>query len=102
VLDRGRQIRWGATVSSARSTDKGQVGSLARIKLSQSKYQAAHCVIDESCGCATCIGGYSRAYLHHLLAVREPLAASLLSVHNLRVFADLMATLRADILRGAV
>jgi len=41
---------------------------------------------------------YSRAYLRHLLMSNELLGATLLSIHNLHFFLDLMAQARAHIL----
>ncbi len=38
--------------------------------------------IDEKCGCETC-KNFSRAYLHHLIKIKEPLAKRLMSMHNL-------------------
>ena len=40
---------------------------------------------------------YSRAYLRHLLMANEMLGATLLSIHNLHFFLDLMAQARAHI-----
>jgi queuine tRNA-ribosyltransferase len=45
--------------------------------------------LDSSCDCATC-KRYSRAYIHHLFASNEPLAARLATIHNLRFYARLM------------
>ncbi len=55
--------------------------------------------LDESCPCPAC-RGYSRAYLHHLVQAKEILAAMLLTWHNLQVYQDLMADLRAAIETG--
>jgi queuine tRNA-ribosyltransferase len=52
--------------------------------------------LDPECGCPACTG-YSRAYLHHLARCREILGAMLLTAHNLRYYADLMAEMRAAI-----
>jgi queuine tRNA-ribosyltransferase len=46
--------------------------------------------LDEACGCATC-GGYSRAYLNHLVRADEILSAMLLTAHNLHFYLRLMA-----------
>ncbi|MCZ6720893.1 MAG: tRNA guanosine(34) transglycosylase Tgt [Proteobacteria bacterium] len=45
--------------------------------------------LDEACGCATC-GGYSRAYLNHLVRADEILSAMLLTAHNLHFYLRLM------------
>ena len=55
--------------------------------------------IDETCTCSTC-QRYSRAYLRHLFASGEPLAATLLSVHNLAFYLDTMIRVRGDLAGG--
>ncbi len=52
--------------------------------------------LDEGCGCTAC-GRHSRAYLHHLARAGEMLGAMLLTEHNLRHYADLMAGMRGAI-----
>jgi hypothetical protein len=42
----------------------------------------------------------SLSYLHHLLKAKEPLAATLLSIHNIHFMVQLMVGLRSDILEG--
>jgi len=54
------------------------------------------------CSCAACAGGFSRAYLHHLLRQRELTSMRLITLHNLRFIADLMAVLRAAIATGGL
>lgn len=49
--------------------------------------------VDEHCDCPCC-QGYSRAYLHHLSAIRDPLGHRLATAHNLRFYTRLMARLR--------
>jgi queuine tRNA-ribosyltransferase len=51
---------------------------------------------DLACDCFTC-GRYSRAYLRHLFAAGEPLAATLASVHNLAFYLNTMERIRAEI-----
>jgi queuine tRNA-ribosyltransferase len=55
--------------------------------------------LDPECGCPAC-AGYSRAYLHHLCRSGEILGAMLLTAHNLRYYADLMAAMRTAIEAG--
>jgi queuine tRNA-ribosyltransferase len=43
---------------------------------------------------------WSRGYIRHLLAVREPAAARILTLHNLAWLLDLMARVRAAIVAG--
>jgi queuine tRNA-ribosyltransferase len=57
--------------------------------------------LDAECACATC-RHYGRAYLHHLVRAEEILAPMLLTAHNLRYYAELMAALRDAIEGGRV
>jgi queuine tRNA-ribosyltransferase len=57
--------------------------------------------LDPECSCSGC-AGYSRAYLHHLCRSGEILASMLLTEHNLRYYADLMAMMRAAIEAGSL
>jgi queuine tRNA-ribosyltransferase len=51
---------------------------------------------DSDCGCYTC-RHFSRAYLRHLFTTGEMSAATLLTVHNLYFYLDLMARIREAI-----
>lgn len=51
--------------------------------------------LDEGCNCICC-RKYSRAYLHHLFKVRDPLAQRLATIHNLRFYTRLIERLRND------
>jgi queuine tRNA-ribosyltransferase len=55
--------------------------------------------IDASCDCYTC-RTFTRAYLRHLIAAKELLAGTLLSIHNLRALIRLVADIRSSILDG--
>jgi len=55
--------------------------------------------IDETCGCYTCTH-YSRAYLRHLIAAKEMLSATLISIHNLHTLVQLARELRQAIVSG--
>ncbi len=46
--------------------------------------------VDPYCDCLCC-RNYSRAYLHHLLKIEEPLVNRLATIHNLRFYSRLMA-----------
>ena len=52
--------------------------------------------IDATCPCKVC-ARYTRAYLRHLFASGEPLAATLLSMHNLAFYLDTMTRVRAEL-----
>ena len=55
-----------------------------KIHLTNVKYATDKQVIDPACDCATCQSGYSKGFLRHQFKVGEPLAGSLVSIHNIR------------------
>ena len=68
-----------------------------RIRLTNRRYRRDAYPIDASCDCATCAGGFSRAYLHHLFAANEILSAILASIHNVRFYQRLVGEARRAI-----
>jgi len=70
-----------------------------RVLIKQARYRRDEQPIDSGCGCPVC-ARYSRAYLHHLYAVKEMLASRLNTIHNLWHFADFMRRMRAAIAEG--
>jgi queuine tRNA-ribosyltransferase len=52
--------------------------------------------IDARCACMTC-ATFSRAYLHHLYNVQEPLYLRLATIHNLKFYFDLLRKIRERI-----
>ena len=56
---------------------------------------------DPACACMVC-RRYSRAYLRHLMAAQEPLAAVLNTLHNLAFYLDTMRQVRGKIESVAV
>ncbi len=71
-----------------------------RIRLTHRRYRRDAYPIDTSCSCASCAGGFSRAYLHHLFAANEILSAILTSIHNVHFYERLVGDARAAILAG--
>ncbi len=55
-----------------------------KIHLTNAAFTDDKGVIDSECDCATCQSGYSRGFLRHQFKVGEPLAVTLVSVHNIR------------------
>ena len=55
--------------------------------------------LDPKCDCYTC-QSFSRAYLRHLVKSREMLAATLLSIHNIRTLVRLAQDMRQAIIDG--
>lgn len=56
--------------------------SSGRISLRNASFANDFQPLDKSCSCFTCIR-HTRAYLHHLVRLKEMAAASLLSIHNI-------------------
>ena len=55
-----------------------------QINLKSARFSHDQSTLDESCDCQTCVTGYSKAYLRHLIKVGEFTGGTLLSIHNLR------------------
>ena len=68
-----------------------------KMRLQDKKYRKDRYAIDTSCECLACAGGYSRAYLRHLLFADEPLYGTLATIHNLHFYQDLMRAMRVAI-----
>ena len=64
------------------------------ININNQKYQSDFSPIDKNCNCELC-QNYTRAYLHHIFALKDPLAMRLASMHNLKFYMDLMEELRS-------
>ena len=73
--------------------------SEGKINIKQARYAGDQGPLDPACECPTC-RRYSRAYLRHLFASGEVLAAVLNSVHNLAFYLDTMRRLRHSIVLG--
>lgn len=70
-----------------------------RLLIKNAQYAKDPRPIDEACGCAVC-KRYSRAYLRHLYAAGESLAAILNTHHNLYFYLDMMRKIREAIRFG--
>ncbi len=68
-----------------------------RIRLTHRRFKRDKYPIDVSCDCATCTGGFTRAYLNHLFAANEVLSAVLCSIHNVHFYERLMTRAREAI-----
>jgi queuine tRNA-ribosyltransferase len=73
-----------------------------RTDLTKSASRDARDPVLAGCRCEACAGGYSRAYLRHLIRARELTGMRLLTVHNLAFISDLMAELRAALAGGTL
>jgi queuine tRNA-ribosyltransferase len=71
-----------------------------RMRIKDKKYRKDRYPIDTACACQVCSQGFSRAYLRHLLFAGEPLGETLLTIHNLQFYQDLMRRMREAIEAG--
>jgi len=65
-----------------------------KMRIRDKRYRKDRYPIDTACTCASCAGGFSRAYLRHLLFARESLGEILMTIHNLHFYQDLMRAMR--------
>lgn len=68
-----------------------------KMRVRDKKFRKDRYPIDTQCGCYTCQQGFSRAYLRHLSFAGEPLAETLMTIHNLHFYQQLMAAMRQAI-----
>jgi queuine tRNA-ribosyltransferase len=64
------------------------------IRLRNAKFAQDSSVIDPTCDCTACAGGFSRSYLRHLFSADEMLGPILVSLHNIRHFQRFMLDIR--------
>lgn len=70
-----------------------------RLNLRNAQYVEDPRPIEEGCACHAC-RRFSRAYVRHLLMVKETLGLRLTTIHNLHFMLGLMRRIRASILDG--
>jgi queuine tRNA-ribosyltransferase len=68
-----------------------------RVDLAKARFRTSAAPILDGCPCPACAGGYSRAYLRHLIKAGELLGQRLVTLHNLVFIGGLMADLREAI-----
>ena len=71
-----------------------------RMNLKNARYAHDAGPLDAACTCPVCTGGYTRAYLNHLVRQKEMLGGILLSMHNIYYLLDLMRRAREAIIDG--
>ncbi len=65
-----------------------------RVNIGNERFRRESGPVEAGCDCACC-ARYSRAYLHHLFAIKDAAALRLATIHNLRFFTRLFDRLRA-------
>ena len=68
--------------------------------LRNSRFKDDYSPLDSTCPCEACNGGYTRAYIHHLIRNKELLGLTLLSLHNLTHLIRFTSAMRQAILEG--
>jgi queuine tRNA-ribosyltransferase len=87
-------------VLPTRNARNGQAfTSTGPVTIKQARFIRETAPLDAACDCYTC-RTFSRAYLRHLFVTEELLAYRLLTLHNVRFYLGLMATMRAAIAAG--
>ncbi|MCR5510836.1 MAG: tRNA guanosine(34) transglycosylase Tgt [Lachnospiraceae bacterium] len=71
-----------------------------KLNLFNAAYELDELPIEEGCGCPACAGGYSRAYIRHLLKAKEMLGLRFCVLHNLYYYNHLMGEIRDAIEAG--
>ena len=74
--------------------------AFGKLNLFNAKYEKDMRPIEEGCGCPACAGGYSRAYIRHLLKAKEMLGMRFCVLHNLYYYNHLMEKIRDAIDEG--
>ncbi|SCY52185.1 queuine tRNA-ribosyltransferase [Lachnospiraceae bacterium XBB2008] len=72
-----------------------------KLNLFNAAYELDERPIEEGCGCPACAGGYSRAYIRHLLKAKEMLGLRFCVLHNLYYYNHLMGEIRDAIEAGS-
>ena len=70
-----------------------------KIKMTAGKHKHDSGPIDKGCDCYAC-KNYSRAYLRHLMVMKEPLGMRLVSLHNVRFIHQLLEDAKTHIKKG--
>ena len=71
--------------------------SEGRLHFRNARFTHDHGPIDPDCTCPVCAGGYTRAYVHHLVKQKEMVGSILLSLHNVYYLLELMRRARQAI-----
>ncbi len=91
----GRGVDFFDCVYPSRNGRHGHVYTAdGKRNLFNEKYKLDGRPIEEGCGCPACRGGYSRAYIRHLLKAKEMLGMRLCVLHNLYFYNHLMQEIR--------
>jgi queuine tRNA-ribosyltransferase len=68
-----------------------------KMRVKDKKFRKDRYALDTACTCPACAGGFSRAYIRHLLFAGETLGEMLMTLHNLHFYQRLMEAMRLAI-----
>jgi queuine tRNA-ribosyltransferase len=68
-----------------------------KLRIKDKKFRKDRYPLDTTCPCYACAGGFARAYLRHLAFAGEALGETLLTIHNLHFYQELMRAMRLAI-----
>jgi queuine tRNA-ribosyltransferase len=74
--------------------------SEGRLNLKNARFIHDAGPLDAECDCPACAGGYTRAYIHHLVRQREMVGSILLSMHNVAYLLSVVRRAREAIIEG--
>ena len=87
-------------VLPTRSGRNGQAFTLSGpLNIRNARFAEDEGPLDPDCDCPVC-GGWSRAYLHHLIKAKEILGAMLMTQHNIHFYQNVMQSMRDAIAAG--
>jgi queuine tRNA-ribosyltransferase len=92
----GEELSLPAPDSSAEAEAEIASRTAVRMNIKRVEYAEDQRPIDPACCCIVC-QRYTRAYLRHLFVAKEPLGATLNSIHNLSFYLDTMARVRGEL-----
>jgi queuine tRNA-ribosyltransferase len=74
--------------------EEGEKSYYRLVNLLNSQFRTDSSVIDLDCKCPACAGGFSKAYISHLLRSNEILGLRLATLHNLWQYLELMRSFK--------
>ena len=92
----GEDLSLPAPDNSAEAEAEIASRTAVRMNIKRVEYAEDQRPIDPACCCIVC-QRYTRAYLRHLFVAKEPLGATLNSIHNLSFYLDTMARVRGEL-----
>ncbi len=90
-----RLARHGSVYVRCQMSDVRSKEKYILINLLNSKYRTDGDVIDKNCKCPACAGGFTKAYISHLIRENEILGLRLATLHNLHQYLALIKEIQS-------